>query len=409
MKQYIWTACLLLSVAASATAQIDSSLLRRSPVQPAQQTMNMDAVYNRPFLNYAKLPVSLGGYAEANWQHLGTDGISEGNQFQMRRLTLFVASTISKRVKFLSEIEFEDGTKEINIEFAAVDFEFHPLFNIRGGIIMNPIGAFNQNHDGPKWEFVDRPVSATQLLPATWSNVGFGVYGKQYSGNWVMAYEAYLTNGFNDRIIHNDQGRTSLAAAKADPNRFEESFNGVPLLTAKIGSRHQKIGEIGLSYMGGVYNKFEEDGLTLDKRRRVDVVAIDVNTTLPGWHTTLNGEWAWVMVDVPGTYSQQFGSRQQGGFLDIVQPVLRTKILGYGKSVINLACRLEYADWNVGKFRETGTTMRDDLVAIVPAISWRPTAQTVIRLNYRYSRSTDLLGNPASRTAGLQLGIASYF
>ena len=46
---------------------------------------------------------------EANWQHLGTDGVSEGHQFQFRRMTLFVSSTIGKRLKFLSEIEFEDG------------------------------------------------------------------------------------------------------------------------------------------------------------------------------------------------------------------------------------------------------------------------------------------------------------
>ena len=37
------------------------------------------------------------------------------------------------------EIEFEDGTKEINIEFASIDFEFHPLLNLRGGVVMNPI------------------------------------------------------------------------------------------------------------------------------------------------------------------------------------------------------------------------------------------------------------------------------
>ena len=112
MKHFILST-LLLILHISASAQIDSSLLRRMPVSPVQKTMNMDAVYNRPFLNYGKLPVSLGGYVEANWQHLGTDGISEGHQFQMRRVTLFVASTISKRIKFLSEIEFEDGTKEI--------------------------------------------------------------------------------------------------------------------------------------------------------------------------------------------------------------------------------------------------------------------------------------------------------
>ena len=124
---------ILILTTAIASAQIDSTLLKRVPKDSSKMLMNMDAIYNRPFLSVGKLPVSLGGYVEANWQHLGTDGISEGHQFQMRRLTLFIASSIYKRIKFLTEIEFEDGTKEINIEFASVDFEFNPLLNFRGG------------------------------------------------------------------------------------------------------------------------------------------------------------------------------------------------------------------------------------------------------------------------------------
>ena len=393
----------------NAGAQIDSSLLRRTPVNTAGNMLNMDAVYNRPFLSVGKLPVALGGYAEANWQHLGTDGVTEGHQFQMRRFTLFVASSISKRIKFLSEIEFEDGTKEINIEFAAMDVEFDPLLNLRGGIIMNPIGAFNQNHDGPKWEFVDRPVSATQMLPATFSNAGFGIYGKKYNQDWVFAYEAYVTNGFNDRVIDNSDGRTSLPAVKEDKDRFEESFNGSPLLTGKLAIRNKKIAEVGISYMGGIYNKFEDDGLVIDKRRRADVIAVDANSTLRGINTFINAEWAWVMVDVPATYTQQYGDKQQGGFIDIVQPVFKRKLFGFEKSVINLACRLEYVDWNVGSFRETGGNIADDFVSIVPALSWRPSPQTVIRLNYRYSWQQDLLGNPPARTAGFQAGFSTYF
>ena len=400
---------LTIFIAFSAGAQIDSSLLRRTPVNTAGNMLNMDAVYNRPFLSVGKLPVALGGYAEANWQHLGTDGVTEGHQFQMRRFTLFVASSISKRIKFLSEIEFEDGTKEINIEFAAMDVEFDPLLNLRGGIIMNPIGAFNQNHDGPKWEFVDRPVSATQMLPATFSNAGFGIYGKKYSQDWVFAYEAYVTNGFNDRVIDNSDGRTSLPAVKEDKDRFEESFNGSPLLTGKLAIRNKKIAEVGISYMGGIYNKFEDDGLVIDKRRRADVIAVDANSTLRGINTFINAEWAWVMVDVPATYTQQYGDKQQGGFIDIVQPVFKRKLFGFEKSVINLACRLEYVDWNVGSFRETGGNIADDFVSIVPALSWRPSPQTVIRLNYRYSWQQDLLGNPPARTAGFQAGFSTYF
>lgn len=393
----------------TAVAQVDPALLRRTVKDTSGLLLNMDAVYTRPFLQLGKLPVALGGYAEANYQYLQQDGISEGHQFQMRRLTLFVSSSISKRIKFLSEIEFEDGTKEINIEFASVDFEFAPLLNMRGGIVMNPIGAFNQNHDGPKWEFVDRPASATQMLPATWSNVGFGMFGKKYTKDWVYAYEAYLTNGFDDKIIDNAENKTFLPASKENKTRFEESFNGSPLFTGKIALRNRKIGELGLSYMGGVYNKYQDDGLQLDIKRRVNIYAIDFNTTLPKINTSINAEWAWVNVDVPETYTEQFGRKQQGGFIDFVQPVIKKSVFGFEKSVINAALRIEYVDWNNGKFKSTGDNISDELFSIIPTISWRPTAQTVIRLNYRYNWQKDILGNPAAKLAGFQFGVSTYF
>lgn len=391
------------------SAQTDSSAFKRRPADTTQLPLNMDAVYNRPFLQYKKIPVAIGGYVEANTQYAVTDGITEGFSFQMKRMTLFVSSSIHKKIKFLSEIEFEDGTKEINIEFAALDVQLHPLLNFRGGVIMNPIGAFNQNHDGPKWEFVDRPLSATQLLPATFSNVGFGFFGKTYQRNFVWAYEVYLTNGLNDRIIGNASNRTFLPATKLDPDRFEESFNGEPLTTAKTSFRVKKIGELGLSYMGGVYNKFQEDGLTLDKKRRADVVAIDFNTTVPGSRTTIVTEFAWIFVDVPGSYTQQYGRKQHGGFIDVIQPIIRRKMLGFENASFNAAVRAEYVDWNVGSFQETGGAISDDVYAIVPALSFRTSPQTVFRLNYRYQVQTDLLGNPASRTGAIQFGISSYF
>lgn len=409
MKKLYISILFIVIISQSSVAQIDSTLLRRTTKDSTKIQLNMDAVYNRPFLAMEKVPVAVGGYVEANWQHLGTDGISEGHQFQMRRMTLFVASSIYKRIKFLSEIEFEDGTKEINIEFASVDIEFHPLFNLRGGIVMNPIGSFNQNHDGPKWEFVDRPVSATQMLPATWSNVGFGVFGKLYKNNWVYAYEAYMTNGFDDRIILNEENKTFLPASKLNPDRFEESFNGVPLVTLKTALKNKLIGELGISYMGGVYNKFQEDGLVLDKKRRLHVFALDFNTTLPVAKTWVNGEVAWVNLDIPDTYTQQYGRKQIGGFIDIVQPVLKRNIFGFERSVINAAFRTEYVDWNRGAFNETGDNIGEHFFSIVPGLSWRPTSQTVIRLNYRYNWQTDIFGNPPTRTAGFQMGFSSYF
>lgn len=389
-------------------AQVDSSLFKRVVVNDTSIQMNVDATYNRPFLSLGKTPVAVGGYLEANTNYAVTDGVSEGLSFQMRRMTLFLSSAIGKRVRFLSEIEFEDGTKEINIEFAAVDFEFHPMFNLRGGIIMNPIGSFNQNHDGPKWEFIDRPIASITIIPATWSNVGFGLWGKYSKNKWAFAYEAYLSNGFDDRIIDNSLNRTNIPASKENPDRFEESFNGVPLTTLKTALGHRTFGEIGISWMGGIYNKFEEDGMVLDSRRRIDLFAIDFKTTLPT-KTYIRGEWVWAFVDVPSTYSQQYGEKQKGGFVDFVQPVLTRTMLGFEKAVLNACVRFDYADYNVGTFKETGSDIGDYIFAVVPGISFRPFPQTVLRANYRYSWARDLLNNPPSKTAAFQFGFSTYF
>jgi len=394
----------------SAHAQKTDSLFTRQATDTSISKMNMDAVYTRPFLNVGKSPVAVGGYLEANSIYCIEDGLTEGLSFQARRLTVFMSASISKRIKFLTEIEFEEGGKEIAIEFAAMDIAFHPLVNLRGGIIMNPIGAFNQNHDGPKWEFVERPTVAVGILPATLSNSGFGLYGKAYSGNWIVGYEAYLTNGFDNSIINNENNKTYLPAVKANTDRFEESASGKAMLSAKIALKNRQIGEIGLSYMGGVYNRIYEDGLQIDTRlRRVDVFAVDFNTTIAATGTYIVGEATKVFVDVPTTYTQQYGNTQQGFFVDVVQPILKRKILDWENATLNLAARVDYADWNVGTFKETGTKIGDELWAITPAVSFRPTSQTVLRLNYRYQWQKDILNNAPALAATWYFGFSTYF
>ena len=111
MKTALYTIAIVILLFCShpAFAQIDSTLLN-SPARAdtAKHALSMDAMYNRPFLKAGKFPVSIGGYMESDYQYVSTSGISSGNQFQFRRFSLFVASTISKHIKFLSEIEYEN-------------------------------------------------------------------------------------------------------------------------------------------------------------------------------------------------------------------------------------------------------------------------------------------------------------
>lgn len=408
-KKSTYTLLVLSVTSLFSVAQSEDSLSTTNIVDTTSTKMNMDAIYDRPFLNFEKAPVSVGGYVEGNSLYQVTDGVSEGLSIQARRLTLFMSGSIAKRIKFLSEMEFEEGGNKIGIEFAAMDVTIHPALNLRGGVIMNPIGAFNQNHDGPKWEFVERPDVSVNLLPATWSNAGFGIYGKTHKNNWTLGYEAYITNGFDGTIIDNIDNKTQLSATKNNPERFEESTNGSPLFTTKLAIKNRKYGEIGLSHMGGVYNQHVIEGVEVDNKRRVDVYAIDLNTTIKKTDTYIVGEIVFLNVDVPETYTQRYGNKQKGAFIDIVQPILKKEILDWEDARLNLALRLDYADWNVGTFNESGTNIGEDVFAITPAISLRPSSQTVFRINYRYQWDTDLLDNPAAKTASWLMGFSTYF
>lgn len=389
------------------TQDNQKSVLKDSVVK--KMDLNMDAVYTRPFLSLGKLPVAVGGYAEAKMEQGFTDGINSGISFQAQRFTLFFSSSPGRNIRFLSELEFEEGTREINIEFAACDLEFHPLLNLRGGIIMNPIGAFNQNHDGPKWDFVDRPLVSIALIPSTLSNVGFGLHGKYYSRPITIGYELNATNGFDESIINNADNRTSLAAGKMNPFRFAQSSNGSPMITGKLAFRNRKVGELGVSYLTGIYNQFIIDGLTVDQKRRASIFALDFNTSLFRNKLFLTGEMARVQVDVPESYVQNYGEEQLGAFLDIMATVMQGSVASWEKAELRAGLRLEYVDFNRGKFRETGESIGDEQLALVPSIAFRPGGSTVLRINYRWSEQKALLNNPKSYSSIFQFGISTYF
>jgi hypothetical protein len=283
------------------------------------------------------------------------------------------------------------------------------MLNLRAGILMNPIGGFNQNHDSPRWDFVDKPLVATGIIPTTLSNIGLGLHGKHFVNQWIIGYEAYLTNGFNDKIISNSSNRTQLNAGKSDPDKFEKSNSGLPSFSGKTAIRHRKWGELGLSCMTGIFNKWKSEGLILDEKRRVSIVVIDFNTNLFQHRLQITGEAANVYVNVPSTIAQSYGKQQFGVFVDVVATILKQKIFNWNNAQLNLGIRGEYVDYNQGVFKETGGNIADDAWSITPTIAFRPVGTTVIRFNYRYQQNRDLLGNPAAHTGTIQFGLATYF
>ncbi len=367
--------------------------------------MVQGGIYQRPFLVSAGR-TAVGGYAEASASYFRTDGVSEGFGMEFRRFNIFLFSSVGRRLRFISELEFEHGTEEIALETALVDFTVNPSFILRAGILLPPIGAFNVNHDSPRYDFINRPLVSTTIIPSTLSEVGFGAHGRLAPRGFSLSYDAYLVNGLGEGVILNSTGRTDIPSGKSE-ERFAEDNNGSPAFTGRVGAQRRGWGEVGVSYYGGIYNTFRIEGEAVDERRRLSIVAVDFNTTLRSM--TLRGEAAWAAIDVPTDLADLLGDRQWGVYLDAVLPVWRPRIQGLQDAVVSLGVRLERVDFNRGTFGSTGLEIFDDIDAVTATVSFRPVAGTVVLANYRRESSRDPAGNPPAKTGGFQMGFATYF
>lgn len=377
----------------------DSSSSQIIPVQ--------DAVYSRPFITDEKIfSASIGGYCEANTNYFSTDGISEGLSLELRRFNIFLFSSLSPGIKFISELEFEHGTEEIRIETAQLDLEIMSELVLRGGIILVPIGSFNLNHDSPKWDIIDRPLVSTLIIPSTFSEIGFGIHGRALITKGLsLTYSGYITNGLAADVILNSEGRTFLQAGKS-AEIFAEDNNGSPAISARAAAIFD-FGEIGLSQYNCIYNNYKADGFEITPKRFLTITAADISIKLK--KLRIDGEAAYNTIDVPDNISEMFGNRQWGAYLDISYPIFNFSFMRFQNVVINGIIRLETVDFNIGKFETTGLNIYDEINSITGGISIRFSTKSLIKLNYKYQWSKDAIGNPVSRTAGIQFGFATYF
>jgi opacity protein-like surface antigen len=162
--------------------------------------------------------LSIGGYGEVNYTNFINDRDASGDTLpggtfsdtkldraDALRLVLYFGYKFSDSIIFNSEIEFEhafisdDGTDsagagEVAVEFATLDFLWKDWANARAGLMLMPMGFINEIHEPPFFLGVKRPETERRILPATWREVGAGVFGN--IGEQVE-YRTYMVAGFN--------------------------------------------------------------------------------------------------------------------------------------------------------------------------------------------------------------------
>lgn len=372
-----------------------------------QKTPNViGGIYDRPYIHQLGGNIAIGGYAEMNSNYVREQGIAEGLSFEARRFNLFVFSSISEQVKLTSELEFEHGTEEIALETALIDILFHTAINLRAGILLSPIGKFNIAHDSPRYDIVDRPLVSTEIIPATLSEVGGGIFGALYLTPFDrLTYEVYAVNGLSDEVVGGSGQGTRISSGKSE-SAFEEDNNGSPALTGRLAINPRFGGELGFSFHTGNYNTYEIEGNSIDEKRRLTLLALDAEYRWRNFY--FRGEGAIATIDVPQSLTEIFAEKQRGFYGEMGYTFLQGAILSFPDASLTFVTRYDYVDLNVGKFRSTEQNIGDSHRRVTAGLSFRPTAETSIRLSYARNWRRDLVSN-LTDSMNIQFGLATYF
>ncbi|MBX2876509.1 MAG: hypothetical protein KTR30_30595 [Saprospiraceae bacterium] len=386
--------------------------LKLTPLPPLpEEVSNMEARFYRPSLLQQKTEkgtFSMGGYAEANTQYFLTEGEGEGLHLQFRQLHLFAQSNmLNDRLHFIADVGFDPVNQQFNLTEAAVKVKFHSAINFRAGVILPPLGYFNQNADSPVLDLIDQPISSTRIIPSRLSEVGFGFNGHlPFNETFEITYELYAVNGLQDGVVDNDLPRTAIDLGKTG-NLFGADNNDKLAYTGRIGLHRKNFAEVGFSYYRGVYNTIELDEIEIDVPRALSIMAVDAR--LKVGELRIKAEGALANVDVYDGLGQLFGEKQLGYHVEMSYPVLQhITLLGQDDNQLRLAVRYELTDYNVDNFEQTETEVFDDIMGFRAGLALRFSQTAVIKANYCYFWEKDILGN-ASEIGGIQLGIASYF
>lgn len=204
---------------------------------------------------------SFGGYGEMVYQNRDKSGTDTAD---LLRAVLYTGYKFNEKVLFNSELEVEHASTEsggaVSMEFAYLDFLQKPSLNYRAGVVLIPMGLINEQHEPTAYLGARRPVVERLIIPATWREIGAGIFGDVRN----VSYRAYLVTGLNaahfsgeDNIREGRQaGAEALAqdfaiVGRADWHPFEGTLFGASLYSGNSGQTSDFSGRVTLGELHG--------------------------------------------------------------------------------------------------------------------------------------------------------------
>jgi len=328
--------------------------------------------------------LSVGGYGEALLEVFDStrdDGQPSGkvDTFDLLRGVLYFGYKFNERFVFNSEIEFEHATTDeegsASVEFAYVDWLWRPELNLRGGLLLVPMGFVNELHEPTTFLGAKRPETESRIIPTTWRENGVGIHGDLGD----FSYRMYVVNGFDASGFSSAGlrgGRQKGSKAKAEDLAWvgRVDWIGTPGLT------------LGLSaYVGDSGQDLVDDSGQ----------SIGVGTTV--WEA--HADWRWRGLQVRGLWSEatlddvtalnealgfegsnSVGERMEGGYVEIGYDLLSRR---QGSQALIPYLRWERVDTQAevpGGYDRKGST---DVEVLTLGLAYQPIEQLILKFDWQ--------------------------
>lgn len=357
-------------------------------------------IYAKPFLSAPKATV--GGYVDVMYNILSRQNLDNPsrNSFGQQRLVPFIYADITDRIKFAAEIELERGGPNapqgtdgsIQIEFAQLDYLVNEMVNVRGGILLMPVGKFNLLHDSPLNDLVDRPMVSRIIIPSTWFEAGAGIYGTFYpSALSKIDYEVYAVNGMSQTAgAITDLG---VRSARGSVSRDRDDNKAV---VGRVAFSPM----LGIEVAGSGYHGQYKPSAGAIGSGVIDIFAVD--WTLQRGPFELIGEAAWSRISnnnatgVAGNGigpAGMFGYYIQGNYHFMPEILKRLAPTHFSDaSTFTATVRWEQVDTDTdNRTNGGGNTLgnRRELDRLTVGLNFRPIEDVVFKVNWQYNTQND--------------------
>ena len=330
------------------------------------------------YLKKLKKGTQFGGYGELDYTFLRENGNGKGgNVFDPRRVVLYVSSELADWISFNTELEWEHGGSDgidggVSVEQAYLDFSFSPAFNVKAGVMLNPMGAINQNHEPVNFYSTARPALDTYLIPSTWQEMGIGIHG---AINPKIDYQLMAVTGLDGTGFSAEKG------LREGRQKFGQVNNRDVAVTGRLDVRPITNLSTAVSVYSG--NSAPSGG----PAAYTTIFAFDGKYRFSDFE--LSGEYVHVYQDKPGLLNPEIGRNMSGYWVEGAWHVM-PRMLRQGKlATADAILFARYSELNTqdgGAYDPSLTSSRFDRNYTTVGMSFMPVPSVAIKVDYQIYR-----------------------